>query len=126
LRLSSGSALSHLSAAQSNRVLRNSGATAGVCRGLHDKKYCCYSVEQSYSRLMRLGSLVKSLAVLPVVLLIGSGCGGIAASGAVSPLMFLLPGLGQNKAQTPPVAVPAVTAPSLVSSEPIQVLAKAN
>lgn len=82
---------------------------------------------------MRLGSLVKSLAVLPVILLVGSGCGGIAASGAVSPLMFLLPGLGQNKTQVPAVTVPAVTvpaaaAPALVSSEPVKVLvlAKAN
>ena len=70
---------------------------------------------------MRFGSIVKRLAVLPAILLIGAGCGGIAASEAVSPLMFLLPGLGQNKTQTP-----APVAPEQPKSEPIGVLAQAD
>jgi hypothetical protein len=35
------------------------------------------------------------------VLLIWTGCSGVNASGSVSPLMFLVPGLGQTKPETP-------------------------
>jgi len=41
------------------------------------------------------------LATLVAVALLASGCGGIAASPSISPLMFLIPGLGQ--AQPRPV-----------------------
>ncbi len=68
---------------------------------------------------MRIGSMLKNLAVLPAILLIGAGCGGIAASQTVSPLMFLLPGFGQNKAP----AAPAPTQPKL---EPVRVLAQSH
>lgn len=68
---------------------------------------------------MRFGSIIKKLAVLPAILLIGAGCGGIAATQSISPLMFLLPGIGQNK-------TPAPVAPSKPQAEPVRVLAQAN
>lgn len=36
--------------------------------------------------------------MLPVIALIGAGCGGINASQSVSPASFLLPGIIQNDA----------------------------
>jgi hypothetical protein len=39
-----------------------------------------------------------------VIPLIGGGCAGISATPAISPLMFLLPGLGQAKPAPPPNA----------------------
>jgi hypothetical protein len=40
------------------------------------------------------------------VALCGAGCGGLGASGSVSPATFLLPGLGQiNTEKRPPQAV---------------------
>lgn len=36
------------------------------------------------------------MALLPVVSLIGAGCGGINASQSVSPASFLLPGIIKN------------------------------
>ncbi len=56
---------------------------------------------------VRVGPIVKSLLLAPVIALIGGGCGGIAATPAVSPLMFLLPGLGQNRPARSTNAVPA-------------------
>ena len=38
------------------------------------------------------------------VALLGIGCGGIGASGSVSPASFLLPGLGHNDSQKAPAA----------------------
>jgi hypothetical protein len=62
---------------------------------------------------------MKNVAALLAILLIGAGCGGIAATETISPLMFLLPGFGQNK-------TPALTAPSATQPEPVRVLARAN
>lgn len=47
------------------------------------------------------------LAIMPVLLLLGTGCGGLNASQGISPLNFLLPGLIQNEKpqeKTAPVA----------------------
>jgi hypothetical protein len=35
---------------------------------------------------------------------IGTGCGGVAANGSVSPATFLLPGIGQTDPQPSPAA----------------------
>jgi hypothetical protein len=51
--------------------------------------------------------MVKSLLMASAIVLIGGGCGGMAASGALSPLMFLLPGLGQAK-PAPPLNAPSM------------------
>jgi hypothetical protein len=51
--------------------------------------------------------MVKTLLLAAAIPLIGGGCGGLAATPAFSPLMLLMPGLGQNK-QAPPTSV-AVT-----------------
>jgi hypothetical protein len=41
--------------------------------------------------------MVKLLLVVAALLAVGTSCGGIAATQSVSPLMFLLPGLAQDK-----------------------------
>jgi hypothetical protein len=68
---------------------------------------------------MRLGSIIKNLAALLAILLIGAGCGGIAATQTISPLMFLIPGLGVNNRPPNPAVSPS-------QSQPIAVLARAN
>jgi hypothetical protein len=68
---------------------------------------------------MRLGSIIRNLAALLAILLICAGCGGIAATQTISPLMFLIPGLGVNKRPPVPAAAPS-------QSEPVVVLARAN
>ena len=40
--------------------------------------------------------------VMASVALLGIGCGGIGASGSISPASFLLPGLGHNDSQKAP------------------------
>ena len=55
---------------------------------------------------MRVGSKVKCLLLALVIPLIGGGCAGISATPAISPLMFLLPGLGQAKPTPPPQNAP--------------------
>ena len=50
------------------------------------------------------------LALVPVVLLLCAGCGGISATGGVSPASFFLPGL--LKADPPP-AHPDSTLPAV-------------
>jgi hypothetical protein len=49
------------------------------------------------------------LALIAAVALIGGGCGGLGASGSVSPATFLMPGLGQT---TPKAAPSQELAPS--------------
>ena len=44
------------------------------------------------------GPLMASVALL------GIGCGGVGASGSISPASFLLPGLGHNDSQKAPPA----------------------
>jgi hypothetical protein len=46
--------------------------------------------------------MVKSLLLASAIPLIGGGCGGLAATPAFSPLMLLMPGLGQSDKTTPP------------------------
>jgi hypothetical protein len=41
--------------------------------------------------------MAKSVLLAAVIGLICNGCGGLSATPAISPLMFLLPGLGQVK-----------------------------
>jgi len=53
---------------------------------------------ESKQKILRLAG-VTALAVWAGF---GSGCGGIGASGSVSPATFLLPGIGQNAPQANP------------------------
>jgi hypothetical protein len=54
--------------------------------------------------------MVKTLLLAAAISLIGGGCGGLAATPAFSPLMLLLPGLGQNKPTPPPGVEPTQVA----------------
>lgn len=45
---------------------------------------------------MRSGWKTLGMATLLVPALLTVGCGGVNATGSVSPLMFLVPGLGQT------------------------------
>jgi hypothetical protein len=61
----------------------------------------------------------RSFSIFAIMLMLAfmsmtTGCAGFRASGAVSPWMFLLPGLGQNQ-PTPPASIPAVP----VADEPL-------
>ncbi|HRZ38343.1 MAG TPA: hypothetical protein P5534_18520 [Candidatus Paceibacterota bacterium] len=51
-------------------------------------------------------------ATLVAIVLLTSGCGGLALSPSISPLMFLIPGLGQAQPQSVPGS------PASVPSEP--------
>jgi hypothetical protein len=51
----------------------------------------------------------KILALVSALPVIGTGCGGFYAAPSVSPLMFLLPGLGQAKPTLVEPAVPGRT-----------------
>jgi type IV secretory pathway TrbF-like protein len=70
---------------------------------------------------MRLGWRTVGLATLLIPAALSSGCSGVNATGTVSPLMFLVPGLGQ----TGPTAEPSPAAPPATSTEPVQILAQA-
>jgi len=50
------------------------------------------------------------LLLASVIPLIGAGCSGISATPAVSPLMFLMPGLGQSRPVAPTNSQPALVA----------------
>jgi hypothetical protein len=41
--------------------------------------------------------MVKLMLMVAALLAVGTSCGGIAATQSVSPLMFLLPGLAQER-----------------------------
>jgi hypothetical protein len=49
---------------------------------------------------MRLSWRWLGRAILLLPLLLVAGCSGVNATGTVSPLMFLVPGLGQTAPQT--------------------------
>ena len=66
-----------------------------------------------YSGMVKFSSLAKVLAMAATLLVLGTGCGGFAGSSAVSPLMFLLPGLGQTKPALPQAPAPVQTATNL-------------
>ena len=63
-----------------------------------------------YTGTVKFSSLAKVLAMVAALLVIGTGCGGFAASSTVSPLMFLLPGLAQTKPALPQPPAPVQTA----------------
>jgi hypothetical protein len=50
-----------------------------------------------YSPQVKVGSIVKVLALVSALLLCGTGCGSFYAAPTISPLMFLLPGFVQTK-----------------------------
>src|SRR5437588_9874530 len=59
-------------------------------------------------RLVNLGWITRTFAMVSILLLVGTGCSGINTTQSISPLMFFLPGIGQTKpvqteklAQTP-------------------------
>jgi hypothetical protein len=58
---------------------------------------------------MKFGAWVKVPVLVAALLVIGTGCGGLAASSSVSPLMFLLPGLAQTKPVSPQPPGPGQT-----------------
>jgi hypothetical protein len=61
--------------------------------------------------VVKVGSITKCLALAAATVALGSGCSGFNATETVSPLMFFLPGLVENK-PVPPQIVPIVqTAP---------------
>ena len=66
---------------------------------------------------MRVGSLIKCLALAAVVLGLGTGCSGIATTQSFSPLMFFLPGLVETKPASPQIV------PVMQTSIPAQVIA---
>lgn len=51
--------------------------------------------------------------MVSVLLVLGAGCGGFAASSSVSPLMFLLPGLACAKPAVAPPPAPGQTESNL-------------
>jgi hypothetical protein len=53
---------------------------------------------------------VKLLLLASIIPLIGGGCGGLAATPAFSPLMLLLPGIGQTKPAAPQDVKPMLVA----------------
>jgi hypothetical protein len=68
---------------------------------------------------MRLGWRTLGVATLLIPAMFTIGCGGVNATGSVSPLMFLMPGLGQTGPA--PVEAPAAPCPADLSQDPIQI-----
>ena len=68
---------------------------------------------------MRSGWKTLGMATLVTAAIITTGCGGVNATGSVSPLMFIMPGLGQTGPA--PVIDPVQPVPSETDSEPIHV-----
>src|SRR5580698_10598846 len=73
-----------------------------LCKGFPHKNCSCQLYLLLYTNAVRVGLMVKSLLLASAIPLIGGGCGGLAATPAFSPLMLLMPGLGQNDKTTPP------------------------
>jgi len=59
---------------------------------------------------------VKTVLLALAIPLLGGGCGGLAATPAFSPLMLLLPGLGENKPAPPQNVEPTQVASNRDSS----------
>jgi hypothetical protein len=68
---------------------------------------------------MRLGWRTLGVATLLIPAFLTTGCGGVNATGSVSPLMFLVPGLGH--AGPAPLEEPAQSPPTDSFPEPIQI-----
>jgi hypothetical protein len=73
-------------------------------------------VTRSILGTVRIHRKFWALAAFPVLLILGSGCGGISASQSISPATFFMPGLMQA---TPPTVDPL--APALMPDQPIRV-----
>ena len=67
---------------------------------------------------MRFNRKLAGLAMLTLLILSGAGCSGINASKGFSPLMFLLPGLGQTS--------PAPADDPVPQPQPVQTVALAQ
>ena len=70
-----------------------------------------------YSGMVKFTSLGKVLAMVAVLLGIGTGCGSFYAAPSISPLMFLLPGLAQTKPAAPHPPVPAQAETNLIVAQ---------
>jgi hypothetical protein len=68
---------------------------------------------------MRLGWRTLGVATLLIPVLFTTGCGGVNATGSVSPLMFLVPGLGQTGPG--PVEEPGLPGQEEPGLEPIEI-----
>jgi hypothetical protein len=66
---------------------------------------------------VRVGSIIKRLALPAVVLGLATGCSGIATTQSFSPLMFFLPGLVEAR------PVPQQTVPIMKTVSPAQIIA---
>ena len=87
-------------------------ANRGVlaARGWKRKSRLPYEGTPIYSPSVNMRWRTAAAALMAGILIVfGAGCGGVNAGGSVSPLMFLLPGVGQTK---PVGAPPGVEPPS--------------
>ena len=66
---------------------------------------------------VRVASISKRLALAAIVTGLATGCSGIATTQSVSPLMFFLPGLVQNKSGSSQIV------PLMKTPPPAQVIA---
>jgi hypothetical protein len=62
---------------------------------------------------------MKCLALAAVILGLGTGCGGLATTQTISPLMFFLPGMVETKPASPQIVPVMQTA----TATPAQVIA---
>jgi hypothetical protein len=65
-------------------------------------------LEAYTSRVVKLGWLKRTLALLATAVTV-AGCSGINTQQTINPLMFFLPGLGQNKPADKQQQQPAAT-----------------
>jgi hypothetical protein len=72
---------------------------------------------------MRLSWRWLGGAIFLLCLLLVTGCSGVNATGTVSPLMFLVPGLGQTAPETIPNDL--LDAPAMPGA-PVRVFAQSN
>jgi hypothetical protein len=72
---------------------------------------------------VKVGSIIKCLALASITVGIGTGCSGLNATQSFSPLMFFLPGLAENKPvpQVVPLAKSGLTAQMASNRDSVQV-----
>jgi hypothetical protein len=75
-------------------------------------KYCHHHLAAYTSLVVKLGWLKRTLALLATAVTV-AGCSGINAQQTINPLMFFLPGLGQNKPAEKPEKPAATQTASL-------------
>jgi hypothetical protein len=68
-------------------------------------------------RTVKVGSILKCLALAAVVLGFATGCSGIATTQTFSPLMFFLPGLVETRPASPQIV------PIMQTASPAHVVA---